>query len=161
MHRIITKILGVSLLALLAASAPAAPGSAQATTIHENVTVPINEVVVNPCTGEEIAFSGDAHVLLHITTDASGGTHVTSQSNYQGVSGVGLTTGDVYRLIRQSGETSNTAGAEEITIVDDTLIVGPGPGNNYMLRVLQHLTCNSNGCSVGFVNVELRCDQPL
>ena len=157
MHRILIRILGVSLLALLVASAPAVPGSAQATTIHDNVTVPIDEVVIHPCTGEEIAFSGDAHIVFHVTVDDSGGVHGTAQSNLQGVSGVGLTSGDVYRLIRQGGETSNFTGAEEITIVQTNLVVGPGPDNNFTLRVVEHLTCNPNFCSVGFFNIEASC----
>ncbi|HYP39919.1 MAG TPA: hypothetical protein VEX13_06125 [Chloroflexia bacterium] len=157
MHRIMIRILGVSLFALLVASAPAVPGSAQATTIHENVTVPIHEVIIHPCTGEEIAFSGEAHVMFHVTVDASGGVHGTSQSNLQGVSGVGLTSGDVYRLIRQDGETSNFNGAEEITIVQTNLVVGPGPENNFKLLVVQHLTCNSNFCTAQFFNIEASC----
>ena len=157
MHRIMIGILGVSLFALLVASAPAVPGSAQATTIHENVTIPIQEVAIHPCTGEEIAFSGEAHFMFHVTVDASGGVHGTSQSNLQGVSGVGLTSGDVYRLIGQDGDTSNFTGAEEITGVQNTRFVGPGPDNNFTVQFVEHQTCNSNGCSVGFVNVQLSC----
>ncbi len=157
MHRIMIRILGVSLFALLVASAPAVPGSAQATTIHENVSVPIHEVIIHPCTGEEIAFSGEAHFMFHVTVDDSGGVHGTSQSNLQGVSGVGLTSGDVYRLIRQDGETSNFTGAEEITIVQNTLVVGPGQDNNFKLQVVEHLTCNSNFCTAQFFNIEASC----
>jgi hypothetical protein len=155
-------ILGVSLFALLVASAPALPGSAQATTIHETVTVPIHEVIVHPCTaarpyGEEIAFSGEAHFMFHVTVDASGGVHGTSQSNLQGVSGVGLTSGEVYQLIRQDGDTSNFTGAEDITGVQTNLVVGSGPDNNFIFQVIEHQTCNATGCSVGFVNIQLSC----
>jgi hypothetical protein len=157
MHRIMIRILGVSLFALLLGSVPVVPGSAQATTIHENVTIPIQEVVIHPCTGEEIAFSGEAHFMFHVTVDASGGVHGTSQSNLQGVTGVGLTSGDLYRLIRQDGDTSNFTGAEEITGVQTNLVVGPGQDNNFIFQVIEHQTCNANGCSVGFVNVQLTC----
>ena len=156
MHRIMVRILGVSLFALLVASAPAVPGSAEATTIHENVTIPIQELIIHPCTGDEIVFSGEAHFTFHVTVDASGGVHGTSQSNLQGVSGVGAS-GDVYRLIRQGGETTNFTGAEEITIVQNTLVVGPGPDNNFKLKVTEHLTCNSNFCTAQFFNIEASC----
>ena len=157
MHRTIIRILGISLFALLIASAPAAPGSAEATTIHENIRVRIEGVTVHPCTGEAIAFSGDRHTISHVTIDDSGGVHGTSHTNLQGVTGVGLVSGDVYRIQSLSGASSNFTGATESTGVLNTLFVGPGPENNFRARFLSHTTCNSNGCSVQFFNAEVSC----
>ena len=157
MHRIIIRILGVSLFALLVASAPTAPGSAEATTINENVIVPVNSVTVNPCTGEEIAYSGEAHFMFHITFDDAGGAHGTSRNNLQGVTGVGLVSGDVYRIVGEAGGTSNFTGATEVTTVQNTLFVGPGPDNNFRAQFIFHTTCNANGCSVQLVNTETSC----
>jgi hypothetical protein len=157
MYRTIIKILGISLFALMVASTPAAPGSAEATTIHENVTVPIEGVTVHPCTGEEIAFSGDSHTVSHVTIDDSGGVHGTSHTNLQGVTGVGLVSGDVYRIQSVSGDSSNFTGASELTGEINTLFVSPGPDNNFRARFLYHTTCNSNGCSVQFFNAEVSC----
>lgn len=163
MHWMIMRIFGISLFALLVASGPVAPGWAQATTIHENVTIPINHVTINPCTGEEIALSGDAHFVLHFTFDESGGGHGSGHTNLQGVSGVGLTSGDVYRLVAVSGGTSNFIAPTEngtvtITSVSNTRIVGPGPDNNFLGRFIFHATVNANGeLTTQFADIEARC----
>jgi hypothetical protein len=157
MHRIIIRILGVSLFALLVASAPAAPGSAEATTIRENIIVPIQGVTTNPCTGEEIAYSGDSHHVFHVTVDESGGFHGTVHINFQGASGVGLVSGDEYQIAAQAGGTSNFTGVSETTNVQNVLFVSPGPDNNFRAHYLFHYTCNSNGCSVQFIRTEVSC----
>jgi hypothetical protein len=38
------------------------------------------------------------HTVTAVRTDAKGGLHVTLHANLAGMSGVGLTTGDTYRV---------------------------------------------------------------
>ena len=166
MHHIIIRILGVSLFALLVASAPAAPGSAQATTIHENVIIPVNYVTTHPCTGEEIAVTGDLHSMFHFTFDEAAGALGMGHYNYQGLTAVGVVSGDVYRIGAAGGNAVHTYnfyspdvfnGATTFTSRSNVVIAGQGPGNNFRAQFLFHNTCNSNGCSVQFVNIEANC----
>ena len=161
------RILGVSLFALVVASAPTAPGSAEATTIHENVIIPVNFVTTHACTGEEIAVTGDLHSMFHFTFDEGGGALGMGHYNYQGVTAVGLTTGEVYRIAAEGGSAIHTFnfyspdvynGATTFTSHSNAIVAGRGPDNNLMrAHFLYHITCNSNGCSVQIVNIDFSC----
>src|SRR6266702_4623481 len=67
--------------------------------VTTNTKFPINITVFVPCAngGEDVALSGDLHVLFTTTFDHSGGFHAKFHFQPQGVSGTGLTTGDKYQ----------------------------------------------------------------
>jgi hypothetical protein len=50
----------------------------------------------NQCTGEYVAFEGQALLELHISTNPDGSFHVSEHFNTQGVSGTGVPSGDRY-----------------------------------------------------------------
>ena len=124
--------------------------------VTENVTVPVDIGVYIPCAdggaGEVVTLSGDLHTLLRYTETAGGGIHVASHFQPQGISGVGNTTGDKYQGTGVTQDEFNaTVGVEE-TFVNNFRIIGQGPGNNYLVHSVFHITFNANGSITAFVD---------
>lgn len=64
-----------------------------------NVRIPIDEVVYNECTGEEVHLTGMVHNMNRII-DSNNGNHIWGfQFKYQGVKGVGLDSGMTYNAV--------------------------------------------------------------
>src|SRR4029077_15350458 len=78
---------------------PAALGLLPATSsaaVLQNLRVPLNQVVLNPCTGDTIDFTGTIHLVPAMTQDGSGGLHLHVDDNVSGVTGVGSPSGISY-----------------------------------------------------------------
>lgn len=131
------------------------PKPAKAEKIY-NIHFPVYFIDFNPCanngTGEEIEFSGDIHVRWSITVDSDGGFHGSVTENYQGVGGVGLTTGTRYRSTAAVSETFNGKVGENYTLVVGIRYVGQGRGNNFVTTIKQHYTVNANGEVTTFID---------
>jgi hypothetical protein len=111
--------------------------------------------------GEDVLISGNVRVAVNVFIDANGGFHVTDRAGPQGGTAVGQTTGDIYR----------TAGGEHTSIhesftglpfsfnrVINSSFIGPGPGNNFSIRIRLHTTINANGdVTVDFLNINEEC----
>lgn len=131
------------LLALLASPAQAE--------ILVNDSMDVSMEVFVPCAnggaGEVVALSGPLHTLISFTVngnEVSGTTHFQPQ----GISGVGLTTGDTYRGVgvtqdHFAGSLQNTQFS--YTSVNNFRIIGQGPGNNFTLHETFHLTFTASG----------------
>src|SRR5579872_479922 len=118
--------------------------------VIQRIDIPIDAHVAIPCAaggqGEIVALSGEVQMVFIVTSDASGGLHVETQSNNQGVSGIGTTTGDKYQGTGGNRFSSNTNGASsEITFVNRFQLIGQGPGNNLAIHETVHVTVNANG----------------
>ncbi len=140
----------------------AAPSLGTADTSTSNATFPIELVSFVPCAnadaGEFVSLRGDLHVLSTITVDARGGLHATFLFQPQGVSGVGLTTGDIYRGVGETRETISIFPGFAGTLVNNFILIGAGPGNNLFVRDIVHLTANANGIIVVSVDqTSLEC----
>jgi hypothetical protein len=121
-----------------------------------NITVPVNMNVSVPCAaggaGETVSLSGDLHVLLRLTIGNSGGIHLGSHFQPEGVSGLGQTTGDKYQATGVAQEEFNaTIGAEE-TFMHNLRVIGQGNGNNFLIHEFFHVTVNANGDVTAFVD---------
>jgi hypothetical protein len=129
---------------------------ASASTVTTSTTFPISLTVFVPCAaggaGENVALSGNLHDLFHVTFDGNGGFHLDASDNPQGVSGVGLTTGDKYQGTGITRfDTTNTAGGTSVfTFVNNFRIVGSGPGNNFLVHENMHVTVNPDGTVTSF-----------
>ncbi len=149
-------ILSIAITALFSAcqDAPTAvqapPGlrpSFAAFTSTVNLSVPTAFEVVAPCGGESVALSGDLHILIHQTVNGNNvvlKTHVQPQ----GISGVGLVSGDSYHSTGVTQETvagSFKNGRFVDTFVNNFRIIGQGTGNNLLVHETFHLTVNANG----------------
>ena len=136
------------------------PGRAQATTVTTSETVPFTSSILNPCNGDTVAFSGDVHLVNHVTTDASGGTHVETQSNFSNVSGTGQPSNATYRVTttRQTSVNDSSTPQSELTVVQVINVVGQGSTPKFRLFVTYHITVNANGQTTSEVsNVESVC----
>jgi hypothetical protein len=109
--------------------------------------------------GEDVFLSGDIHVVVHVTLDGTGGAHFDEIHNPQGVSGVGLITGAMYRGVGGSPlDASNIRVGEEHTSVRNMLLIGQGPGNNLVLHADFHITVLADGTVTAFHdNLSMSC----
>jgi hypothetical protein len=96
-----------------------------------------------------VLISGTLHVLIHQTISDAGHLQFKFHFQPQGVSGVGLTTGDTYRatgVTQQTQTVDLTDGApQEFTYINNFRIIGPGRDNNYLVHQTFHITVNANG----------------
>jgi len=127
-----------------------------------NESFPIAITVFVPCAdggaGELVVLEGDLHVLLTITENANH-LSIKNHSQPQGVSGTGLTTGDKYQGtgVTQDHFSANR-GAETFTFVNNFRVIGQGPGNNFLVHQVFHVTINANGEVTGTVdNFSVEC----
>ena len=140
-------------LASLVVAAVCAIGStAQASAaVTENAKVPLDGYVVYvPCAngglGEFVPLEGSLHVLFTFTQNASG---ISGKYHFQpqGASGVGSVTGDRYRGtgVTQGTFVAHADGGFTATDVNNFRIIGPGPGNNWLVHSVFHVTVHPNG----------------
>jgi hypothetical protein len=137
-------------------SSPAAslpPGSApafQVTTITVSQSFPVDIAVFIDCAnggaGELVALTGELHDLFHVTMSGGGRFVLKLHDQPEGISGVGEITGDVYHAtgVTQETVTSGVIGSTD-TFVNNFRIIGPGPGNNFLIHETFHVTVNANG----------------
>src|SRR5918994_841947 len=139
----------VLLLAVVGMTLALAAGMAlaQATTFTSNEKVPLDLVDTNPCTGEPVHFTGELHILFHVTEDANGGLHVQSQFQPAGVSGTGLVSGEQYRGVGVTRDEAYLPPGElrETTFINRFYFVTTGPSDNMLATTTIHVTFNANG----------------
>lgn len=98
-------------------------------------------------TEEIIQLSGTLHVASTSVEDGSGGYHVTSHANWQGVEGVNEATGEKFRVISAGKSTFDTKGGLPFTstrTVHNNL-VGQGFGGVMIMQNTYHITVNAGG----------------
>jgi hypothetical protein len=156
MKRLVLSLVVVGMTLALAAGM----ALAQATTFKSNVTEPIDLVDTNSCTGEPVHFTGELHILFHLTEDANGGLHVQSHFQPQGVSGTGLVSGEQYRAVGVTREEAYFPPGElrETTFIDRFYFVSKGPSENMLATTTTHVTFNANGePTAELFRLELKC----
>jgi hypothetical protein len=119
----------------------------QATTTTTSETVPFTSSVFNPCNGDQVTFSGHLHVVNTMTTNASGGTHLKTHINYQGVTGTGVPSGINYQVRTVTNEVVNDNDGPQstATVISTVGLIAQGPALNFFLRTVLHITINANG----------------
>ena len=138
------------------------PGNADpAFTTTTSQNIPYATFVYNPCSGEYIALSGTAHQVVSLTFSrqhTSGNTF----TNYQGLTGVGLDSGTIYRATGVSrigtGLSLVFTGwfPQEFSMLDNVRLAGGGA--TLLLHQNLHLTVNANGTYTSVVdNLVLEC----
>jgi len=129
------------------------PVSAQATAFTDSVRFPFAFDVFVPCAnngaGEVVTLVGTLHEVFHIVFDANGRVHFKIHDQPQSVSGIGQTSGAKYQ---GTGVTQQQAGTNPFTFVNNFRIIGQGPGNNFLVHQLFHVTVNANGNVTAFVD---------
>jgi hypothetical protein len=150
------------LLAIAAVAMAASVSAAQAKLITNDWTS-VGYAGFVPCAnggaGEILAGSIDVHNLVTSTVN---GNHVSWQFQFQPQgSMVGAITGDTYRV---SGVTHGTyeesldSDQYVLTYVDSFHLIGPGPGNNLLVREIAHVTIDgSDDVVVGHDDLRIDC----
>jgi hypothetical protein len=155
------KVLAMLALAVGLVVVAASVGQAAVTT---NVREPLAVSGFVPCAaggaGETVALTGFVHRLVTFTINGnriSGKVH----SQPQGVSGVGLTTGDKYQgtgVTQEQFSGSLVNGQFQETFINNFRVIGQGPGNNLLIHETVHMTVNANGIFTAFVeNINIDC----
>jgi hypothetical protein len=110
--------------------------------------------------GENVSGTIDLHIL---TTATVNGNNVSGKSHFQpqGSSLLGEVTGDTYQATGVTQETfkgSLQNGQFTDTFVNNFRIIGHGPGNNFLVHEVTHITINANGdVTVTFDNFSADC----
>jgi hypothetical protein len=122
-------------------------------------TIPVDFTGFVPCAdggaGEDVHIAGE--VVRWIDTTVSQSGHVTSvvHANYQGVSGIGLTTGDRYQATADSIFVVNSSFGPSTplayTVVSQFAMIGEGSDNNFVVRGLTRVTIMPDGTTHGEV----------
>jgi hypothetical protein len=87
---------------------------AGAQVFNERGQVPVDEVVTNLCTGEDVHLTGTLMWVNHSVVTSPGVLQWNYQMNYQGVCGEGLVSGIQYRGIGGEKGSGTTVEGEEI-----------------------------------------------
>jgi hypothetical protein len=124
------------------------PVYAQATTVRETVTEPLDLVLFNECTGEAVALTGELRITTKTTIDADGGTHATFHLVPQDVQGVGLESEIEYRGVGGARIHFNADADEVPSIFTATALfnlVTQGGSDNLQVKYRFHVTVNATG----------------
>ena len=114
-----------------------------------NVDIPLSGVVVNPCNGENAAFTGVDHFTARVTFSGAGfhfanhdNIHVTATGD-QGNSYVGNQ--------EDNSELNGRVGVEQtMQFVFSEISKGSAP--NFEVHAIFHITVHADGTITGFVN---------
>lgn len=130
----------------VAALAPAI-AAGEATTSTTNVIIDETIPVENPCTGEMIVFTIRAHLLVHTTADANGGTHQVERGHGQRVFGVSDTgTQYVGKIVATTVDQNNVSNPQNaFSELFHFYVVSQGGSDNFFLEFRMHVTVNANG----------------
>ncbi len=119
--------------------------------VQINYTIDLTLDVLVPCAaggmGEVVELTGPLHLFITYTVN---GNNVSGsiQSQPQGISGIGLTTGDKYQgtgVTRESFHHSLQDGQANLTFVNNFYIIGRGQGSKSLLHETFHFTINAEG----------------
>jgi hypothetical protein len=160
----------VAALAGSAVFASAASAEASVSVSHQTIEVtnfPVSLAnCVNGGTGELLLLSGTLHTTTAIRTDADGGLHVTLHANLVDMSGVGTSSGDIYRVTDTAAGSGARVSAyipagsppRTLTQSGDIRFISMGSGDNLVIRNTFHRTINANGdVTVSNPTFEPRC----
>lgn len=113
---------------------------ADGTTISRPIDQSVWVSCANSGAGETVQVTGMLRYDVHRTQDASGVVHLNIKSNTSGLTGVGLTSGAVFRGMM--AEHINARGEdnlnEDARTTDMIRFVAPGSGAAYALTVTSH-----------------------
>jgi hypothetical protein len=93
------------------------------------------------CTGEVVEISGTIHLVNQTQADGS----LIGHFNYQNVSGVGLTSGNTYRVTAVDHVRLVAPFPSSISSVQSFRLISRGGGSNLLVTALYHITVNASG----------------
>lgn len=120
-----------------------------------NTVIVFSQPVFIPCVPEDVLIQGNLHILVTQTVNQNGSVHYKFHYQPQGVTGIGSVTGTVYHATGVTqGHTNINSGLPYVdTYVNNFRIIGQGPGANYLVHNVFHVTVNANGEVTAFVDI--------
>jgi hypothetical protein len=106
-----------------------------------STTIPVEAIRSGDCTGEDVLLSGRIHLVSHLQSDGS----VVGHFNYQGVSGVGLTSGTTYRASTVDNFRLTEPFPTDINSVRSFHLISRGSEDDLLVFALFHITVDANG----------------
>jgi hypothetical protein len=98
-------------------------------------------------------LTGRLHVLFHVTISNSGNFSLKEHFQPQGVSGTGETTGTKYQATGVTQDMTYFGRVGVVfTFINNFRIIGQGPGNNFLVHQVFHITVNANGTLTSVVD---------
>lgn len=162
MKRFVLWFLGAVLLgACDKASDPLAPTidppAFRSSQFTDNSVFPLDMYVYVSCAdgglGEFVHLTGNLHALFHVTVSNSGNFTIKGHFQPQGVSGTGEATGTKYQGTGVTQDMSHFGRVGEVfTYINNFRIIGQGPGNNFLVHQVFHITINANGTLTSVVD---------
>ena len=131
--------------------APSPAPQLAASTSHQQFITPFTLTWQSACHGEHVRVQGTIHEFFAGVSTANGGVGI-SGTNGQNLTGVGLTSGDQYRLIQQWVATTTRVNATTDAAAATFRLVKVGGGDAEVLRVTFHMTFNANGERTVFID---------
>lgn len=159
-YPIVRRIVVILLLLITISFSNSSTLFAKATVIHEDYTVPVDEMIYSDCAGEEIHFVGEFHVSTNTTIDQNGGFHTTFVGNDHHVTAVGLSTGNLYHRVGVTHVGTNLVGQlPYVTNYTNSFsFIGQGVATNTLEIDIVRLSIDENGEStITFENRILAC----
>lgn len=118
-------------------------------TYTQTTSFPIDVISFVSCAaggnGEEVEITGTLLSLFHWTYTENGTYVMRVQHQPQGVSGVGLTTGDKYQGTGTTQWQFTGNVGEDTTYINNFQLIGQGTGSNFSVHETMHVTVNANG----------------
>jgi hypothetical protein len=134
----------IALLIAVACTVALAPtANAQASSMTDNVTVPI-DFIATSCSGETVTISGQSHVLVHTTTNDN---HTTFETHIQFHLNGTSAGGTRYIANEEVNSITNTStnGAQVFNSTGQLHLIAQGSADNLVVRTTIHVTVNANG----------------
>src|SRR5574341_436398 len=103
-------------------------------------SMPFDFIRSGDCTGELVEISGTIHLVTQIQSDGS----IVGHFNYQEVTGMGLTSGSVYRASAVDHFRLSAPFPSSITSTTGFHLISQGSDGNLLVTVLYHITVNGN-----------------
>ena len=117
--------------------------------IFFNESIPVDYSLYNPCTEENVDFSGDLHLLVGGSISPSGFGHFNIHINNQNISGEGDDTHDSYQIAGAANLTISTDMVDNNPLVVNAVLnmqfVSKNTADNLKLQAHFHITINANG----------------
>jgi hypothetical protein len=164
----VTAMKRVNVLAAFLLAIIAFPATASAEAVTDGSTGMVSTTFedlfrVRGWCGEEVVVTGTRRILFAATATPTGRIAVTGRSIVTNATGVGLTTGDTYRLVESNGSTFQLEEVVEpfvetrVATVESTLVF-IGGGHIFRVRSLEHVTISPTGEVVaGFEMLDSEC----
>lgn len=121
--------------------------------------VPIDITAFVPCAnggaGELVQAVGRLHQVFTTVISANGTVTLRGHFQPQGLTGVGLTTGDKYQATGVTQTTDHFSTRLPVvvsTVINNFRFIGQGPDNNLLIHETLHVTINATGLVTTFVD---------